>query len=295
MRPQMETPPFLNRLGALVDARIAEVTAALQPRSLRSAVEYALEGGKRVRPKVVMLACGAVGGNELDALDPGTAVELLHTASLVHDDIMDRSDFRRGRTTLHVLYDVPTAILVGDTLTALAFRTIQNVHSPRKDLVLQLFSSGFVDLCEGQGEDLSLTGTGGTDLAAHRVMVEKKTARLLEIAAGIGATIGSPEEHRLRCLRCFGMHVGMAFQALDDLLDIVGEEDTVGKPTGSDARNGKQTYLSVAYPAADSINLVKSLAAQHTMAACDALETLANSPARSCLVAMAQSLLLRDR
>ena len=295
MKPQMEAPPFVNHLGALIDARIVEVIAALQHRSLRSAVEYALEGGKRVRPKMVMLACGAVGGNELDALDAGTAVELLHTASLVHDDIMDRSELRRGRTTLHVLYDVSTAILVGDTLTALAFRTIQNVHSPRKDAALQLFSSGFVDLCEGQGEDLSLTGAGGTDLAAHRAMVEKKTARLLEIAAGIGATIGSPEQHPLRCLRCFGMHMGMAFQALDDLLDTVGEEDAVGKPTGSDARNGKQTYLSIACPATDSINLVKSLAAQHTLAACDALETLGHSQARSCLIAMAQSLLSRDR
>jgi geranylgeranyl diphosphate synthase type I len=295
VKPQMDTLPYLDRLGGQVDERIGQVTSTIHHRFLRSAVEYALEGGKRIRPQLVILACGAVGGSELDALDAGVAVELLHTASLVHDDIMDRSERRRGRTTLHVLYDAPTAILVGDTLTALAFRTIQNVRSPRKDDVLRLFSSGFVDLCEGQSEDLTLTGTGGTDVASHRTMVEKKTARLLEIAAGIGALIGNEAERPLRCLRCFGMHLGMAFQALDDLLDAVGEEQAVGKPIGSDVRNGKQTYLTVATPAVDKITLVRSLAQQHTEAACDALKTLEQSPARSCLVQMAQSLLTRNR
>ena len=170
-----------------------------------------------------MLACGAVGGNELDALDAGVAVELLHTASLVHDDIMDRSELRRGQTTLHVFYDVPTAILVGDTLTAWHSAHSRGALAQVRccDATVQ---RGFVDLCEGQSEDLSLAGRGGTNVVSHRMMVEKKTARLLEIAAGIGATIGSAEEQRLRCLRCFGMHMGMAFQALDDLLDVVGEE-----------------------------------------------------------------------
>jgi geranylgeranyl diphosphate synthase type II len=160
---------------------------------------------------------------------------------------------------------------------------------------MQLFSAGFVDLCEGQGEDLSIAGRGGTNIVSHRMMVEKKTARLLEIAAGIGAAIGSAEEQRLRCLRCFGMHMGMAFQALDDLLDVVGEECVIGKPVGSDAQNGKQTYLTLAYPGLDSVDFVKSLARQHTDAACGELEILEQSPARACLVQMANALVDRKR
>lgn len=293
MRPHPHTP-YLDRLRALVDARLAEIVSSVRHAALRSAVEYALEGGKRIRPAVVMLACGAAGGKEPDALDAGVAVELLHTASLVHDDIMDRSELRRGRTTLHVLYDLQTAILAGDTLTALAFNTIHGVMHPRKDAILRLFSAGFVDLCEGQGEDLSLSGSGGASRMSHQTMVEKKTARLLEIAAGIGAVIGSPDEERIECLRCFGLHMGMAFQALDDLLDVVGDASMLGKPTGNDARNGRQTYLTLAYPATDGIAGVRSIAQQHTAAACATLEPLEQSPARACLVQMAQALVDRN-
>ena len=294
MIPRQDVSSHLDWLRGLIDERIGDAAMTLRQRTLRSAVEYALEGGKRVRPTLVMLACGAVGGEESEALDGAVAVELLHVASLVHDDIMDRSELRRGRATLHMLHDMPTAMLVGDTLTALAFRTIQQLRTPRKETILKLFSMGFVDLCEGQAEDLALGGLGGGDVRSHRAMVERKTARLMEIAAGIGATIGSDQKARIRCLQDFGLQIGMAFQAHDDLLDAMGDSEIVGKSVGVDARNGRQTYLTVAQPNVDTIEGIRTLAAEHTEAACAALRTLEPSPAQTCLVELARSLLTRS-
>jgi geranylgeranyl pyrophosphate synthase len=290
MNPQRNPLPYLDSLKAMVDERVTTLVNTLASPDLRDAVLYASQGGKRVRPLIVMLACGAVGGDERDALDAGVAIELLHTASLVHDDIMDRSELRRGKPTLHTRFDLPTAILVGDTMVALAFKTAAKIPGGRRNHIMQLISAAFLDLCEGQHDDLSF---GRRDLVSrelHESMVEKKTARLLEIAAGIGAAIGTTDEYPVECLRCFGKHVGLAFQAVDDLLDETGDQRVTGKPAGGDRKNGKQTFLTIAYPDVDSAAMISNIVEHHTTEACMALGGLPANPALECLLELARSL-----
>jgi geranylgeranyl pyrophosphate synthase len=291
--PEETFASYARRLKVVVDERIDTVVMRTASPELRTALKYCTSGGKRVRPVVSMLACAAAGGRDLDALDIGVAIELLHTASLVHDDIMDRSETRRGRQAVHVVFGIDTAILVGDALTALAFKLALGISSSRKEKILKLFSDTFLTLCEGQAEDLAFAKREGVRNDEHEAMVQKKTAELLEVAAGVGALIASEEEQQVRCLRCFGMYVGMAFQALDDVLDVVGDEQIIGKPVGMDARNGRRTFVSLDYAGDDVVLDASDRATRYTDAACSSLDGLSSSPARDCLVLMAQSLLKR--
>jgi len=293
MNPEETFATYTRRLKAVVEERMESVVLRTQSPELRTALQHCAVGGKRVRPIIAMLSCAAAGGRDLDALDAGVAVELLHTASLVHDDIMDRSETRRGRQAVHTKFGTDMAILVGDALTALAFKLVHGVSSPRKEKILKVFTDSFLSLCEGQAEDLAFAKRGAVSRDAHESMVQKKTAQLLEVAAGMGALIASDEEHRVRCLRCFGMYVGMAFQALDDVLDVVGDEEIVGKPLGVDARNARSTFVSLDYLGGEAVGEASHRAYQYTAAACSSLSTLGSSMARDCLVLMAQSLLKR--
>lgn len=267
-------------LRAAVDTVIVEAASTIEPLPLRQGVLYTLEGGKRVRPVIGMLMCGAVGGKEMDALAAGAAIEMLHTSSLVHDDIMDRSEQRRGRQTLHRLHGIPAAVLAGDTLLALGFRLMHGVTARESREIMGEFIRAFLEVCEGQGLDLHLEGRNKTSPELHHHMVEKKTARLMEAAAAIGARLGTADSTVVRGAATFGRDLGMAFQAHDDLLDAVGEEQTMGKPAGIDRRNGKQTYLTLAYPVEDgtctggSISATRELVLRYTETACAFLDTL---------------------
>jgi len=229
-----------------VDETMAHLFDTVEPAILRQALMHGARGGKRVRPVVTMLSCSAVGGDPYDALQAATAIELLHTSSLVHDDIMDGADVRRGVPTIHSRFGNSIAILAGDTLIALAFQMMQGVTSPGKDRIMAKFTRAFLETCEGQGYDLTLAEHAEARAARHRLMAEKKTARLLEAAASIGAMIGTTNEDHIRALGRFGFDLGLAFQAQDDLLDQTGDEKTLGKPVHADRRNGKLTFVSVA-------------------------------------------------
>jgi geranylgeranyl pyrophosphate synthase len=284
-----------------VNEKISLVLSDIVPSQLMKVCAYSMEGGKRIRPLLTMLSCSAVGGGALDALSGAAAIELLHSSSLVHDDIMDGSSLRRGRSTLHTQYDVPTAILAGDTLIALAFRLLHRMQAPRKQKVTHEFTEAFLHTCEGQSYDIHLSSNEGMDVAHHRLMAEKKTAKLLEAATTIGAMIGTPDESMISALREFGLNIGMAYQAQDDLLDVEGDEGVAGKTLGGDVRNGKHTFLKLAYPAADegrvpssmSISDVAALVGDLTTTACHALDMLPNTPARECLASLAASLVER--
>jgi geranylgeranyl pyrophosphate synthase len=278
----------------MVDDRIDTILGRTDPPLLREAMAHAMAGGKRVRPRLAMLACAAAGGRALDALEAGVALELLHTSSLIHDDIMDESDVRRGRATVHVAYDISTAILAGDALIALAFRTLSGIPSPRRDRLTALFSNAFVHLCEGQGEDLAFARSGAVTSPEHQRMVEKKTARLLEAGAAMGAMLGTTDDRVIRAFGRFGLYVGLAYQAKDDLLDVTGSEETAGKTVGIDRRNGKKTFLTLVHPEVDTVDAVDSLVLEYTTVACAALEPLPHTPERNMLQAMARSLAQRN-
>jgi geranylgeranyl pyrophosphate synthase len=281
-------------LKAAVDERLTAVLSTVESPKLRASLMATFEGGKRIRPICTLLSCAAAGGREIDALNAAVAVELLHSASLIHDDIMDRSELRRGKPTLHSHYGLPTAILAGDLLIALAFKALHGDPRNQKGRILEEFANTFVQLCEGQSEDIGFTDIDPIDPAAHREMVRKKTAELLASALAIGALVATENVNTVGCLRNFGLHLGLAYQAQDDLLDEHGNVELTGKPKGVDRRNGRLTYLTMAYPKVDTLTVVRSAVEEETEKALRALEMLPPTNARASLAALAGMLTERQ-
>jgi geranylgeranyl diphosphate synthase type II len=227
----------------LINDRLKNVMTRKTPVSFYEPVHYILEGeGKRIRPILVILACKAVGGNQNDSLDAALAIEILHNFTLVHDDIMDRDDLRRGRQTVHKKWDEATAILVGDGLVALAYHYLLKSKTDRIREISDIFTTGIIDLCEGQALDKEFESSFDIDLDQYMNMVELKTARLLMIASEIGAMIGGGDEQQQKVLRDFSRELGCAFQIQDDILDM---EPTSRKTFGSDIKQKKKTYLFI--------------------------------------------------
>lgn len=192
---------------------------------------------------LVVLSCEVVGGNPQHALDAAVAVEILHNFTLVHDDVMDHADVRRGKPTVHKQWDENVAILVGDELIAHAYRSLLKTKSSRIQEVMNVFTDAFIQVCEGQGLDKEFESKRNVELSDYLLMIKKKTARVFSGAAEIGALIGDGTSNRVQGLRRFGKHLGLAFQIQDDLLDIVGDEEEFGKTIGGDVMEGKKTYL----------------------------------------------------
>lgn len=227
----------------LINDRLKKVVTKKIPVSFYEPVHYILEGeGKRIRPILVILACKAVHGNADDSLDAALAVEILHNFTLVHDDIMDRDDLRRGRQTVHKKWDEATAILVGDGLVALAYHYLLKTKTDRIREISDIFTTGIIDLCEGQALDKEFENSFDINLDQYLHMVEMKTARLLMIASEIGAIIGGGNAEQRKILRDFSRELGCAFQIQDDVLDM---EPTSGKTFGSDIKQKKKTYLFI--------------------------------------------------
>ncbi len=240
------------RLATLLDASIRPAELA-RPTQLIEAMHYgALNGGKRLRPYLVMQATRLFAGNEEAALQVGCALECLHSYSLVHDDLpaMDDDDLRRGQPTVHKKYDDATAILAGDGLLTYAFDIIASPETPLPDaakvaLVLDLSrAAGIGGMAGGQMLDLAAEKQQ-PDERGIVLLQAMKTGALLRFACEAGAIIaGRPAEDRDR-LRRFGEIIGRAFQVADDLLDITSDAATLGKATGKDAAKGKATLVGL--------------------------------------------------
>ena len=276
-----------------VDRRLEEVLGAVSHPHFRRILRESAQGGKRVRPLLTSLACEAAGGNARDALDAAVAVELLHVASLVHDDIMDHATTRRGSPTVVAAHGAQAAILSGDLLLAAAFRLICHARFGQTGEACRILSGAFFDLCEGQACDLLPISDAGSERDDHRSMVERKTARLLEAAAALGGICAGAEERHVRALGLFGLHIGMAYQAQDDLLDLTGDESAAGKTLRLDSANGRTTFLSVAYSRTDRMGAVRGEIAFHTGTALRELDLLPPSDARESLRALSLSLMNR--
>ncbi len=284
-----------DRIAFLIEDRLNQACASVGSGPLRAAMMHSIEGGKRIRPRLTVLACAAAGGRGQEALDPATAIELLHAASLVHDDIMDRSDLRRGRPTLHALHGIPAAILAGDALVGVAFRLLASAAMPNRQKILAEFAAAYVHLCEGQSGDIGFADSFPLDVPGHRRMVRKKTAELLGAALAIGAMVATADESVCASLRRYGLQLGMAYQAKDDLLELTGTEVRMGKRPGTDLRNGRTTFLTMAYPETDSIAAVSGLIREHTASALRELDSLQPTPARRELEMVATLLVQRER
>jgi geranylgeranyl diphosphate synthase type I len=282
-------------IRAAFDHRLEEVVLQVSHPTFRALLSKAVEGGKRVRPLLTCLSCEAAGGHARDAFDVAIAVELLHVASLVHDDIMDGSLTRRGRPTVARENGIPTAVLAGDMLLATAFRLVQHRSLARSGEIGKVLTDAFFTLCDGQAYDLLPAYDGRHKHKRHTSIVEKKTARLLEAAGSLGAMCAPCDDRAIRALGAFGYHVGMAYQAQDDLLDHVGDEIEVGKSVRMDARNGRTTFLTVAYARPDPVEAIRAEVWLHTEKACRALEVLPQSDARQALGDLASSLIDRRK
>jgi len=215
-----------------------------KPQSLYSPAKYVLgAGGKRIRPVMTLLACEAVGGEANNALHAGAGIEILHNFTLVHDDIMDHAETRRGRLTVHKKWDENIAILSGDALLALAYRALLRTKSTRIQDISKIFTEGVVTICEGQALDKEFESRHRVHVNEYLMMIEKKTGKLVSIAAQVGALIGNASVSDWEALRRYGEYVGRAFQIQDDLLDIVADEKEFGKTIGGDLVEGKKTFL----------------------------------------------------
>ena len=281
-------------LIALVNEKIDSVLARIDRPGLRNALQQAASGGKRIRPVLTMLSCAAAGGRESDAIEPAVAVELLHAASLVHDDIMDGSDMRRGQPTLHVLHGISGGILVGDTLIALAFRLLADTAAANRQEIMAEFASTYLHLCEGQSDDIAFSGGDPLDADRHRDMVRKKTAELVGASMAMGAMAATSDRSRIEALRRFGINLGMAYQVKDDLLEVTGTEDLVGKRLGTDIRNGRRTYLTMAYPEVGTVARISDMVSEFTRHALLELHALPETGARMKLADIADMLARRE-
>lgn len=216
---------------------------------LADAMRYSLlAGGKRIRPMLVLEFCRIAGGNINDALPVACAVEMLHTYSLIHDDLpcMDNDDLRRGKPTNHVVYGECTATLAGDTLQAEAFGTIlrSSLSAERKAACAEILAGavGLDGMCCGQYLDMLWEGRKLSEQELTEIN-SRKTGALLAAACQMGVAAAGGSERMLDCAGHFGAALGMAFQIRDDMLDVTGTVETFGKPIGSDRQEDKNTYV----------------------------------------------------
>ena len=236
-----------NRFLADIESLLDDQIPAQEPANLYQPVKYILSGkGKRIRPVLAMISCGAVGGNPAIAVHAGAAIEILHNFTLVHDDIMDKSPLRRGRQTIHLKWDEPTAILAGDVMVGFAYKLLDSYSShPNCPQIFRTLTSGLIEVCEGQVFDMmnnTKTDATGDD---YLMTITKKTAKILETSCLIGAYAGMAKPDQLKALSDYAINLGIAFQMQDDILDLMADEAELGKHIGQDIIEGKKTWLMI--------------------------------------------------
>ena len=236
----------LNHYLGQVNGIFATEQFLAEPRELYEPIDYTLRlGGKRIRPTLLLAANAMFGGKDDDVRGAALGIETFHNFTLLHDDLMDRSPLRRGQPTVYCKWDENTAILSGDTMYALAWRYFLRQPSPRLREILQCFNETAIEVCEGQQKDMNFErlALDGVSIDDYTDMIRQKTAVLLAGALKIGALYASAPESEVEKLYCFGIHLGLAFQLQDDLLDGYGDTAVFGKKTGQDIRDNKKTYL----------------------------------------------------
>lgn len=220
------------------------------PKRLSEAMGYALmAGGKRVRPVLAISSYEAAGGRSQKIIAAAAAIELVHTYSLIHDDLpaMDNDDFRRNQPTTHKVFDEGTAILAGDALLTDAFTILSNIKVPSKTVVRMIHElscgAGPAGMVGGQTVDLMLEGKKATKKDVLYIHTHK-TGALIRASLRIGAIMADCSPVRLNALTVYGEKIGLAFQIIDDILDIIGTKEELGKSAGADKARGKNTYPS---------------------------------------------------
>ena len=246
----MDVMEIIKAYAEEIDVVIDDSLSKLEPESLYESSEYLIKaGGKKFRPALTLLSCQAVGGKPEKALKAAAAIELTHTFSLIHDDIMDNDDTRRGKPAVHKVWGEPLAILAGDSLFAKSFELLSqsaedNIAYERVVDALQVLTNSCINICEGQALDMAFEDTFNVTKDEYMNMIYKKTGDLITASTTIGAIMGGASSNEIQALRTYGKQIGLAFQIQDDYIDLTGDE-SIGKPVGSDLVEGKKTLMVV--------------------------------------------------
>jgi geranylgeranyl diphosphate synthase type II len=231
---------------SLVEKHLQTLSIPDTPPELYEPVKYVLSmGGKRIRPALVLLSCDMFSGRVESALIPAMAIEIFHNFTLLHDDIMDRSELRRGHPTVHIKYNENVAILSGDVMSILASRLMNQSPGAILHSVHEIFTKAAMQVCEGQQIDMNFEDRLTVSREEYLNMIELKTAVLIAASLKIGAILGGASEKDAEDLYEFGRNLGIAFQLQDDLLDTYGDPDMVGKKLGTDIVDNKKTFLMI--------------------------------------------------
>ena len=217
-----------------------------QPSHLYEPITYTMDlGGKRLRPVLVLMACDAVGGDINRAIKPAIGLEMFHNFTLLHDDVMDKADIRRGKPTVHVKWDDNTAILSGDAMLTMATQLIAQAPADVMPQVMDLYNRTAMEIYEGQQYDVDFEKRNDVTVDEYLEMIRLKTSVLLGCACKMGALIGGADEATAQLFYKVGENLGLAFQLQDDMLDVWGDEATFGKAIGGDIMNNKKTFLLI--------------------------------------------------
>jgi geranylgeranyl diphosphate synthase, type I len=253
---------YLMARRTLVEDRLEEVVGRVEPRELSEQLAHtALSGGKRVRPTVAMLACEAAGGDAENAVDFGVGIELVHDASLVVDDIIDRSDVRRGTESAWAEYGYGPAIIASDGMLGEAFELFSS--DPR---AMEVVAESMIELGMGEASELVATPSNQTE---YMELARRKTGALFRAAAELGAIAADADPETVDAFGEYAERVGIAFQIRDDVLDATADPDELGKPTGQDEEIGRPSIVQVTDLSAEEAN---ELAHEQSNAALAALD-----------------------
>ena len=235
-----------NEINDIISAELNGINWNKAPNGLYDPIAYVLSlGGKRIRPALTLMSCNLFSNDLTPAIPSAIGLEIFHNFTLLHDDIMDKADVRRGRPTVHKKWDENTAILSGDVMQIKAFQFMAQTPIDQLKRSLDLFSITAAEICEGQQYDVEFEGRDTVEAEEYLEMIRLKTAVLLACSLQIGAWIGGANEKDADLLYEIGINLGLAFQLKDDLLDVYGDEATFGKKIGGDILCNKKTYLLI--------------------------------------------------
>lgn len=238
----------LKKRAGIVDEAIARYLPITPPDQMYKAMRHLLDaGGKRLRPSALILGAEAVGGKAENVLSAAVAVELIHNFTLIHDDIMDEANIRRGLDTVHKKWGMPSAIIAGDALYSKAFEILARAKSEPARIIesLDLMSRTCTAICEGQWMDIDFQTRTDVKETEYIQMVEKKTGVLFAAAVKTGAILSCAGEKETQALWDYGTLAGVGFQIYDDVIDLITPEEILGKAQGGDIQEGKRTLIII--------------------------------------------------
>ena len=233
-----------DEILALLENYLAQIQLPDEPELLYKPILYSMSGGgKRIRPTLLLLVCDAFGGRLQDALPAAAAVEMFHNFTLLHDDIMDNAEVRRGKPSVYASWGDNVAILSGDAMMIYSYKILSESPNDKLSRIMNIFTTMALQVCEGQQYDMDFESLSKVSVVEYMRMIELKTSVLLAGAAQIGAVIGEGSEEDCRRIYRFALELGLAFQLQDDLLDSYGTQEELGKRIGGDILEGKKTCL----------------------------------------------------